>query len=351
MAATKKLEDRLKGIESAIETIMERLVKIEEKVDSIEPITRKVDEAADKLTIQEIVVNDKIKEISDETDIKITSSELRCEEKITDIGKQLKELVDKTVAIELKVEEINEGWPTPKEAFSQDGPWQIVKRKNTKLEKPIAGRQVQQKRYTSGSDNDISMLSKKCYEQKDLGNSCTKTAFSDKCKDKDERTFVVIGDSMARGVGSHLQADNNMFSKLDFGGAKIEDLTEKIRTIGERPGSNAVVMIGTNNLIYDKTESIMKKYDSLLDELKDKKYKDIIIVGMVKRANVSDYTESKRIGLNQRIKKLCERKGAGFLEVDIDKETMLDRKGVHLNYKGQERVARSIFKHCINYLN
>lgn len=95
----------------------------------------------------------------------------------------------------------------------------------------------------------------------------------------------------------------------------------------------------------------MKKYDSLLDELKDKKYADIIIVGILKRANVSDYTESKRIGLNQRIKKLCERKGAGFLEVDIDKETMLDKKGVHLNYKGQERVARAIFKHCISYLN
>jgi hypothetical protein len=210
---------------------------------------------------------------------------------------------------------------------------------------------VQQKIYTSGSDNDISVLSSKCKEQKDLANPSIKTPFSDKCKDKDEKTFVVIGDSMARGVGSHLQADNKMFSKLDFGGAKIEDLTEKVGTIGERPGSHAVVMIGTNNLIYDKTESIIKKYDSLLDELRDKKYTDIVVVGILKRANVSDYTESKRIGLNQRIRKLCERKGTGFLEVDIDKETMLDRKGVHLNYKGQERVARAIFKHCIGYLN
>jgi hypothetical protein len=89
MAATKKLEDRLKGVESAIDTIMERLVKIEEKVDSIEPIKRRVNEAADKLTIQEIVVNDKIKVISDETFTKITNSELRCEEKITEIEKQL----------------------------------------------------------------------------------------------------------------------------------------------------------------------------------------------------------------------------------------------------------------------
>lgn len=128
-------------------------------------------------------------------------------------------------------------------------------------------------------------------------------------------------------------------------------MTEKIRIVGERPESHAVVMIGTNNLKYDKTESIMKKYDSLLEELKEKKYKDVIIVGILKRANVSAYTESKRIGLNQRIKKLCERKEAGFLEVDIDRETMLDRRGLHLNHKGQERVARAIFKHCISYLN
>ena len=48
---------------------------------------------------------------------------------------------------------------------------------------------------------------------------------------------------------------------------------------------------------------------------------------------------------------MCEAKGCGFLEVDIDKEQMLDRKGLHLNYKGQERVARAIFKHCTSSLN
>lgn len=91
MAATKKIiEDRLRKVESAIETIMERLGKIEEKVDRIEPIRQRVDEAADqlaiqeiiadKLAIQEIIVMDKVKEISDETDIKLTSSELRCDD-------------------------------------------------------------------------------------------------------------------------------------------------------------------------------------------------------------------------------------------------------------------------------
>ena len=38
-----------------------------------------------------------------------------------------------------------------------------------------------------------------------------------------------------------------------------------------------------------------------------------------------------------------------FLEVVIDKDAMLDRRGLHLNFTGQDKVARSIFKHNANF--
>ena len=37
-----------------------------------------------------------------------------------------------------------------------------------------------------------------------------------------------------------------------------------------------------------------------------------------------------------------------FLEVVIDKDAMLDSRGLHLNFTGQDKVARSIFKHSVN---
>jgi hypothetical protein len=44
-------------------------------------------------------------------------------------------------------------------------------------------------------------------------------SFEEECHDKGEGTVILIGDSMVRGVGNHLHADNIMFGKLDFGGA------------------------------------------------------------------------------------------------------------------------------------
>ena len=38
-----------------------------------------------------------------------------------------------------------------------------------------------------------------------------------------------------------------------------------------------------------------------------------------------------------------------FLEVVIDKDDMLDRRGLQLNFTEQDKVARSIFKHSANF--
>ena len=43
------------------------------------------------------------------------------------------------------------------------------------------------------------------------------------------------------------------------------------------------------------------------------------------------------------------KKDIDFLEITIDKDAMLDRRGLHLNFTGQDKVARSIFKHSVNF--
>jgi len=55
------------------------------------------------------------------------------------------------------------------------------------------------------------------------------------------------------------------------------------------------------------------------------------------------------MGMKFQLKNLCQKNEIEFLEIDIDKESILDRSGLHLNFRGQDRVARSIFKHSRPY--
>ena len=50
--------------------------------------------------------------------------------------------------------------------------------------------------------------------------------------------------------------------------------------------------------------------------------------------------------MNIQLNELCMKNDIDFLEIVIDKDTMVDRRGLHLNFTGQDKVARSIFKQC-----
>ena len=56
-----------------------------------------------------------------------------------------------------------------------------------------------------------------------------------------------------------------MFECYIFGGAKIEDISKKMK---KRKMSHIVLMVGTNNLKSDGTTMIMNKYKDLVNELK-----------------------------------------------------------------------------------
>lgn len=74
---------------------------------------------------------------------------------------------------------------------------------------------------------------------------------------KKKGTVLIIGDSLAREVGNHLQSQHSMFESHAFGGARIEDIAKKVEEDKEKDDSHVVVMVGTNNLKSDGTTMIM----------------------------------------------------------------------------------------------
>jgi len=169
-------------------------------------------------------------------------------------------------------------------------------------------------------------------------------------KNKKEGTVLLIGDSLARGVGCNLKSQHNMFESQAFGGARIEDIAKKVEEIKDNE-RHIVVMVGTNNLQSDGTTMIMNKYKDLIAQLKGKRFKQTSMVEILARNDLSNYNNSKRIAMNIQLKELCQKNNIDFLEIAIDKDAMLDGRGLHLNFCGQDKVARSIFKHSVNYLN
>src|SRR6267154_3793787 len=173
----KELEAQLTKIESAIDSILLRLEAVEKKLEPVDNLSKAVEETQNKQLIHEISVEDKMKDINSETDVKIEASELRTDEKIMDLGEKFRETVDKIAAVEQKARE----WPTPAEG------WTLITNKRSK-------------------DRKVSLSSKES----------VKVSHAEKFKDKPKDTIVIIGDSLTRGVGAKLeyQIQSNMVSTI-----------------------------------------------------------------------------------------------------------------------------------------
>ena len=191
--------------------------------------------------------------------------------------------------------------------------------------------------------------------------------FCDKYKDKGKETVVLIGDSMLRGVGCRLERNSNMFSSSVVGGERIERTTKRLREVSTSEDSHVVVMVGTNNLKTDNVSEFEKKYREMLDTLKNLRCRKRSVVGIFRRARNGDYMNSKRLGVNESLRKLCAEfeceyidpeeiyKSADeskfkFITTTYPELEMLDRWGLHLNYWGQDEVAAYLFKHCVSFL-
>jgi lysophospholipase L1-like esterase len=310
----KQLEERLTKMESVVESIIARMEAVEKKIEPIEEWRKRVENAENKQAIHEVSVEDKMKEASSETDSKIMASELRSEEQIMNLGEKIKVTVDKFVEVERKVNEIRNEWPTPEE-----------------------GRALMINKRTKEGTLNLS------------GIPTGKPSHAEKFKDKPKETIVILGDSLTRGVGAKLEYQSNMVTTICRPGAHIEDITDEVSRLGDNADRHIVLLVGTNEIKKEGSEIILEKYKNLIEESRKIKNRNVSVVGIPRRGDLNEFHNSRRIGVNSRLKKMCENSNIEFIVYE-PLDSWLARDGLHLNHRGQNELSYIIYQHCGHFL-
>ena len=106
------------------------------------------------------------------------------------------------------------------------------------------------------------------------------------------------------------------------------------RAVFVHAGSNDLYL---RNGKVGQTEEIVKDLEKVVDSIAGKT-ENGMVVGIFARINVSHYALSKAIGINERIKVICQRKGVRFLnfwDTFIRNRSFFRGDGVHFNEKGK----------------
>ena len=233
--------------------------------------------------------------------------------KIEELGEKLKETVDKVIAIDSKVEELIKEWPTPAEG------WTLATNKR--------------------NERKLSLSSK----------PIVKPSHAEKFKIKPKDTIVLLGDSLTRGVGAKLEYQSNMVSAICRPGARIDNVAEEISKLGDNVDRHVVLLVGTNDIKKEGSEIILSKFKNLIDESQKIKNRKVSVVGIPRRIDLDQFHNSRRIGVNTRLKEMCEALNGEFIEYEpID--SWLARDGLHLNHLGQNELGFKIYQHCGRFL-
>jgi lysophospholipase L1-like esterase len=159
----------------------------------------------------------------------------------------------------------------------------------------------------------------------------------------------VIGDSLARGLGAHLNGRRNgkRFVKV-LHGSKVEHVTEEVRRCDLNNNDCLVIHVGSNDLASygAASEETLSDFDRLTKEAK-KKTDKIIFCSILPRLKDSDVRASRVIGVNESLKKMCKAANINFLDswhVFVGRPDLFIGDGIHLNGKGTRTLAELINK-------
>src|SRR6218665_1843427 len=104
---------------------------------------------------------------------------------------------------------------------------------------------------------------------------------------------MLVGDSLVKSVGRNLQQQCVGLNTVCKPGGRIEHMVQEKKDGKEE---TVIVQVGTNNLCMDETEEMMKKYEEMVQRLKEERLREVVVMWILPRQDLSEALESKTVG-------------------------------------------------------
>ena len=297
MATTRssKIEDRVLALEKAMEILNEKLKKLE-------IVSLGIDEVKSSVAARDVV-------------------SVEMEERLGKMEHQMGELASKLEVMRI---EYDNQWP-PLEK-KDEASFTVVESKKARRGRGNVANAVQGKSAVVGSKASLAQKLGEC-----------------------KRKVVVAGDSLARGVGYKLREQcGDMIDVKAESGAKLGAVTDMVGSLDKDENRQLVVVAGANSFENESGKDLLGSFGKIIDAGK-KSSGEVVMVGLVKRYDLSQTYESKRIVMNSKLKALCGESGVQFVEYEPER-SRVHRDGLHLNFRGQNELGRKIFPFVRHFL-
>lgn len=186
--------------------------------------------------------------------------------------------------------------------------------------------------------------------------TATSNRFSLLAEEQEEET-VLIGDSMVKDQGEHfgLKKKRKVRSYPGANAQKIEEVVCKTKMENNR--ATMIIQATGNDLFLrngtaGQTEPLVKQLENTVEMAKTKTSNGIVI-GILPRLKVSHFTLSKAIGINERLKSICQQKKVTFIDLwdtFYDKRKLYKRDGIHFSEEGKRVYGNQLNHNLYNHL-
>src|SRR6218665_996398 len=89
---------------------------------------------------------------------------------------------------------------------------------------------------------------------------------------------LLVGDSLVRHAGRNLEQQCAGLSTVCKPRGRIEQMVPEIEMRVKE--DTVMVQVGTNNLRRDETEEMMKKYEEMIQRLKEERLGEVVVMGI-----------------------------------------------------------------------
>ena len=160
---------------------------------------------------------------------------------------------------------------------------------------------------------------------------------------KGKAEALLVGDSMVRHLDKTFQnKDRRKRMRVCFPGARVNDIVDRIdREIGNtNVDSTVIVHVGTNDVGYKRSEVFIAE---LIEKMKVSGRR-CLILGILPRLGAGQEWGSRAIGVNDKVRKLCNLENIRFLDfwTEFQNRDLFANDGVHLSRKGVDLFSASL---------